>query len=453
MKRSLALASFVFALLTSAPAFAGGLFLPLGGVMPNGRAGAVTAGARDPNAIQYNPALIALTEGHQLLVDIQYAMLQLSYQRASETTRNGTQLDFDPVENLAPGVTIPQILFTTDFNTDEFGLGVGLFPPNSAPARFPTNGAQRYTIVDMANTIAFTTEAAFSWRPHPRFSIGAGIQNVTFVFHGAGISSTYLGVFGEPNDAELDSLIAINASDYFTPSANFGLWYNPVDGFEIAASFQLFADCKSKNGTFKAAVPDHYAYEITTLSSNKMDISLSLPWTLRFALRYAYKDVFDIELDARYDRWSRHKEIVVYPHDVYLTTNALVDDVHVDDFHLPRNMKDTWGLSLGADWHILPNRFTLRAGFGYESGAAHDEDYSAFLYDTDKFMPTIGFSVDVAFVRLDFSFVHVQQRSKNITQGTYKQYNLVYPEAALATNNGQYKSFYDLIGLGAVFKF
>ena len=453
IKYTLSFIVFLALLLTSSIAFAGGLFIPLGGVMPGGRAGAVVAAARDPNAIQYNPALIALNEGHQLLVDIQYGLLSLEYTRAPETTRNGSLMTFETVTNQAKGIAMPQVLFTTDFGTDYLGLGVGLFSPISAPMRLPADGPQRYVIIDYANTIAFTVEAAFAWRPHPRVSIGAGIQNVTFVFKGAGVSSTYLGVFGEPNDAELDSEIAVNAADYFTPSANFGIWYNPIDCLEIAASFQLFADIKSKNGTFQAALPDHYVYNITQLTGSKMDIQVSLPWTLRFGLRYVHEDVFDIELDFRYDRWSRQNEILILAHDVYLTHNALVDDVKVDNFHIPRNLKDTWGLSLGADWHVIPDRLTLRAGFAYESGASSDENYSVFLYDTHKFIPTIGLSVDVSFVRLDFYFAHVQQLSKDITKGNVKQYNLVYPEGAIVTNNGKYNTFYDFVGLGANFTF
>ena len=453
MKRSLLFITLLPALGLSSPAQAGGLFLPLGGVLPNGRAGAVTAGVRDPNAIQYNPAIIALLEGHQLLVDVQYGALQLDYTRAPETLRNGELRTYDSVSNEAPGIAMPQILFTTDFGSDQFGLGVGLFTPNSAPLRLPYDGPQRYVIIDYANTIAFTTELAFAWRPHPSVAIGAGIQNITFVFKGAGVSSTYLGVFGEPDDADLDSTISINASDYFTPSANFGIWYNPIAGLELAASFQLFADIKSSGGTFKASLPDHYVYEITEISTDKMDVEIALPWTLRFGLRYNFDDIADIELNIRYDRWSRQDEILIKPHDVYLTNNALVDDVRVDNFHIPRDLKDTWGISIGSDWHVIPNRLTLRAGFAYESGATSDEYYSVFLYDTDKFIPTIGLSVDIDFVRLDFSFAHVQQLSKNITNGTYKQYNLVYPEGAIATNNGKYRTFYDFVGLGAVFKF
>ncbi len=453
MKRIIKTAVFVAAVLSSGTAYAGGLFVPLGGVANTGRAGAAVVSTRDPNAIAYNPALIALNDGHQLLVDVTWGMLQLEYQRAPQTELNGTITTYEKIKNQAKGIAIPQILFTTDFGTDKFGLGVGLFPPNAAPASFPADGPQRYAVINMANTLAFTSELAFAWRPHPRIAIGAGIQNVTFVFKGTGISSTYFGVLASPEDPDMDSVITVDAADYFTPSANFGIWSEPIDGFEFGIAFQLFADMKSKNGKMKAALPNHYVYERTTLEAEKVDMSLSLPWTLKFGLRYRHGDVFDIELDGWYTRWSRQKTINIYPHDVWLRTNALVDDVNVGNFEIPRDMKDTGGIAIGADWNILPNQLTLRAGFMYESGAAGDQNYSCFEYDNHKFSPTIGLSYTIDFVRLDFAFAHVQQLPMNVTNGNFKQYNLVYPEKAVVTNNGKYKSFYDFIGLGVNFNF
>ena len=434
-------------------AYAGGLFVPLGGVANTGRAGAAVVSTRDPNAIAYNPALIALTDGHQLLVDVTWGMLQFEFQREPLIEPNGSVTNFEKVTNQAKGVAIPQLLFTTDFGTDCIGMGVGVFPPNAAPVSFPLDGAQRYAIVNMANTIAFTTELAFAWRPLEWLSIGAGIQNVTFVFKGTGISSTYFGVLSQAEDPDMDSIITIDATDYFTPSANFGIWAQPVEGFEIGVAFQLFADLKSSGGKFKTALPNHYVYERSKVRGKGMDISFSLPWTLKFGMRYVHGDLFDIEVDAWYSRWSRQDKIQLYSHDVWLYENSLVGEVHVDDYAVPREMKDTYGVSVGSDWHILPE-LTLRGGFMYESGAAKDELYSAFLYDNHKLGPTIGLSYSInRMLRLDFSFAHIHQLPKTVKNGRFMQYNFVYPEKAHATNNGDYKSFYDFIGIGANFTF
>jgi len=107
-----------------------------------------------------------------------------------------------------------------------------------------------------------------------------------------------------------------------------------------------------------------------------MDLTLSLPWSVKFGVRYRHADIFDIELDAWYTGWSRHDNIKIYPHGVWLRDNALVDDVKVGTFTIPRQMKDTWGIAIGGDWNILPKTLAVRAGMLYESGAAHDDDYS-----------------------------------------------------------------------------
>ncbi|MFA5624281.1 MAG: outer membrane protein transport protein [Bradymonadales bacterium] len=427
--------------------------MPFRGVLPMGRAGAVVVSLRDPNALSINPALLALGEGHQILVDASWSMLQLEFNRDPRINRNGSKTEFEMVRNEAPGIVIPQVLFSTDFGTDQFALGFGVFPPYAAPARFPADGPQRYAIIDMSGTIAFTTALAFAWRAHERFSIGASIQNISFIFSGVGVASTYIGLYGEQEDPWFDSLISVEAADYFTPSANFGLWARPVDGFELAASFQLFAHTKSKGGRFKAALPEHYIYDMGTIDGKHMELTLNLPWNLHFGLRYYHEDVFDIELDAWFERWSTHRNIVVSPDEVMIRNMPLVNDIKVDNFIIPRHMKDVFGFSLGADWHIMPRFFTLRAGFMYESGAARDEYYSVFSYDAHKFAPSIGMSLTLDFVRLDFAFMHVQQISKKIVNGEHKQYNLPYPEQANVTNNGHYSSFYDFIGLGANFFF
>ena len=81
--------------------------------------------------------MIALTDGHQLLADVTWGMLQLDYQRSPDVGVNNKIIEYPSVSNQAAGVAIPQILFTTDFGTDQFGLGVGVFPPNAAPAIAP----------------------------------------------------------------------------------------------------------------------------------------------------------------------------------------------------------------------------------------------------------------------------------------------------------------------------
>ena len=437
-------------ILTPVAAETAGMFLPFRGIFPMGRAGAVNTSARDPNALTLNPALLALAEGHQILVDISFAALNLTFQRDPRTNRNNTKTQFEEVRNIAPGIVIPQVLFSTDFGTDTLALGAGIFPPYAAPSRFSPTGSQRYAIIDISNNIIITQAIAFAYRPHPIVSIGAGVQNVTAILEGVGISSIYLGVLGEPEDPDLDSLIRAKASDWLTPSANFGIWIQPLPFLETSLSFQLFADIKTKNGKYEAALPSTYIYEVSHLKGKNIDMELSLPWFIRWGLRYTHPR-FDIELNAWFERWSRHKTVEVIPHNIAVTDIPLVEDTEVEGFTLNRKAKDTFGLAIGSDIKIIPN-LTLRTGFLYESGAAPDAYYSVFFADNHKLAPTIGLSYEWNFIRFDFAFAHVHQLPKNLKNGTLKQYNIVYPEGANITNNGKYKSYFDFIGIGLNFK-
>ncbi len=430
---------------------AGGFYLPFRGVFAMGRGSAVTASLRDPAAISYNPALLALYDGHHILIDGTWSTFSLTFQRDPQMQRNGSELTFDEIANLHPGVMIPQLLFSTDFGTDVIAMGLGIYPPYAATMRYPADGPQRYAIIDMSQTIILTTAISFAYRPIEQLSIGASFQNIIVLLDGTGVSSTFLGVYGEPDDANLDSPIHAFGNDYFTPSANFGLWYQPIKELEFAISYQLFADIETSGGDFEAALPTHWIYDPAKTVGDGMDIKLSLPWMLRFGARYVHKR-FDIEIDAWYERWGRHKNIEIVAHHVRVTNPPLVNDSPVDDFNIPRNMKDTWGLSIGSDVEIIP-LLTLRAGFLFETGAADDKTYSVFLHDAMKFAPSLGLSFHIPYTRIDLGYMHIFQVNKTITNGTFKQYNLVYPEGAIATNNGKYTSYYDLVGVGVEFSF
>ena len=94
----------------SSVALAGGMWLPARGVGPLGRAGAVVASLRDPNALWYNPANLALVEGNQLLLDVAMIDMAATFERAAETSRSGELTTFGIVENEALPQWSPQLI-------------------------------------------------------------------------------------------------------------------------------------------------------------------------------------------------------------------------------------------------------------------------------------------------------------------------------------------------------
>jgi long-chain fatty acid transport protein len=422
------------------------LWIPLHGVVPSGRASAVTAGIRDPNAIYFNPAALALIDEHTLLVDAAWIDLWLSFQRADAVARNGESISFEEVNNESPGIAAPQLLFSARL-AEEWALGLGLYTPWAARARFPTRGPQRYSVVDLSGSMIINAHLAVAWRPHPRFSFGAGLINTFSILDGVGVASTYVGLWGEPEDPDLDSLVHIRATDLFSLSFNAGLWFEPVDGLELALSVTGPTTISDDHASFETQLPSHYVFDDTYVDGDTMGLAMDLPWMVRAGIRYA-QAAFDIELDLHWESWSVQQKVRTWPNNVRIMNVPTVGSIQADRLNIDRRMQDSYGIALGGDWRVLPELLVLRAGLGFESGSAPDEMYSVFEYDSDKLYPTLGASVLLDPFSIDVSYAYVAQLPRQIRNSQARQVNSAYPEGATVIANGDYESGYNVIGLG-----
>ena len=357
------------------------------------------------------------------------------------------------MENEAPGLPAPSILFSTDLGTEDFALAVGLYTPWAGRLRFPSQGPQRYALVDMTGSMIMYQHIALAWQPHPRVAIGAGLQNIMAILDGVGVASTFVGIWGEPEDYDLDSTVHIRATDLFTLTANFGVWVSPIDGFEIAASVQLPATISDAKARFETQLPSHYVFDTTSVEGDTMGLELDLPWMARVALRYVWPDLFDVEIMGWFEGWSRQEKIRTIPNNVRIVDVPTVGSIQADRLNLDRRLRDILGVAIGGDYHLFPF-LTLRAGFMMEQGATPDVTYSVFQHDSSKYAPTVGvtWKIDEMW-RLDFAYTHIFQGARSISNSEVVQINSAYPEGATVVGNGEYRSSYDVVGLGMVLHF
>lgn len=437
----------------AAEALAGGFWLPGRGVGPMGRAGSVVASVDDPNALWYNPANLTLVEGHELLIDAALISLSADYTRAPSTQRNGEENVYAEVRNEAAPLVDPQILFATDFGGTDFALGVGVYAPYAGTYRFPEFGPQRYALVDNSSSLILYQHLAFAWKPHPRFAFGAGIQNMTAIIDSTLQGSSYVGLWGEPEDRDLDMLININALDAITITGNFGLWTEPVDGLQIGASVQFPSEIDDPEGKLNVRLPNHYAFDNASVEGDTIAINAALPWIVRLGIGYGIEDVFDVEISGTYESWSVHDQISSAPRNVKVVGLPTVDELEVGPLPIDRNFKDVFGASIGGDYHAIPKLLAVRAGFMFETGAIPDETYSVFQLDSMKFAPTVG--VEVAYEGFTFAaaYTHIFQVDRNITNSEVRQVNATYEDGAVIVGNGSYSSSYDIFGVSFAYDF
>jgi long-subunit fatty acid transport protein len=424
--------------------------MPGRGVGPLGRGGAVVALGGDLNGIWYNPGVLGVLEGHVLLIDAALTHLSASHQRAPGITRSGEPISYAEVESSAAPLPIPQLLFGSSlWEGSPMVVAAGVYAPSAAAMRFPERGPQRYAMIDNTQSLIIYQHLAVAWRAHPRLSVGVGVQNISAVVDSSVMGSAYIGLWGEPEDQDLDVLLNVRATDYISITGNMGAWAEPIDGLQVGVSAQLPAQVRDDAAALKVRLPSHYAFDGARVEGDTVGVSVQLPWIIRGGMRYVVPGVFDVEVDVYGELWSALQEVVTNPAAVRVTGAPLVGDIALGPLNLPRRYRDILGVSVGGGWWAIPEVLYVQAGFMYEQGAIPDATFSAFQFDSDKYAPTLGAQWRVTdTLALDFSYAHIFHAKRTVTHSEIKQVNPAFAEGAVVVGNGTYSARYDIVGLG-----
>ena len=117
-----------------------------------------------------------------------------------------------------------------------------------------------------------------------------------------------------------------------------------------------------------------------------------------------------------------------------------IGDFKVPELAVERNYTNTFSLRLGGSVIILPKKFTIRAGYIFESSASPDQYHSVFLLDAVKHLLAIGVTWQWKKIAFDFTYAHIFHQTRRIKNSKYKQINLLNPEGAIVIGNGIYRA-------------
>ena len=449
-------AAFVLALvmLTASSAVASGFFLPMRGVRPMGRAGAVAASGAGPHALWYNPAALTHLEGTHLLIDGALVTLSSSFQRTPRLAPNGDLISYAEVTNEKAPDVIPSLVFASDFGLERFVFSAGVEAPYGGRYIYPEDGPQRYATIrnDEAANAVISIGAAVEiteW-----LSFGASFQNIFFDTKLVFVGSAYQGLFGQPEDSDLDILMSIHSVDPFTPSGNIGLWAKPLEELELALSFQLPSRIEDTDAKVEVRLPTNALFDNAELEGDRISGGFDLPGVLRAAVRYV-QPRWDLEFNFVWEGWSVHDAIETTPREV-----ALVGVFHIDRFvlgplDLQQDYQNTIGVALGSDYEVIPDRLVVRAGLSFEQGAIPDERLSSFQPDGDKITPTIGLTWMIPSIglQIDAGYAHFFFLDREINNSQVEQINPTFEDGTIVVGNGFYKASVDAFGLGVEVEF
>ena len=433
---------------------AGSFYLPERGARSLAMGGAHIAGADDLNAQWLNPAgLTRLTEDLTLSLDLGVIFTEQRFARAddAEVMRKDPRYTqgFPEVTHEGPPFPDPSLAVASNLGTEDFVFAFGVYGPYAGSNAWPEDGPQRYSVISLEALELFVQLSA-AWRISDRVAVGVGLQGVVTSITQRLAISGYPGLFGWAEDPTLDNLVEVAVHDLFTPSANIGALFTPVDGLDVGLSAQLPVHAEA-SGTLKVRLPSHYYFSETTVRGDKIDLDLDFPAILRLGVRLYEPARWSVELAAVYELWSALDDIVVRPGEggVAFENVPGIGSYRVRTFNLRVDSEDVLSLRLGGSWTPTAP-LTLRAGVLYEPSSLPDRTLTVLKLDNDKVGATFGATLDLGAVDLDLAVAYLAMFDRTVTDSVKTQVNPIYEADAgpygdsgpHAVGNGTYGGSY-----------
>jgi long-chain fatty acid transport protein len=436
----------------SLPALAAGYFNGAKGARAAGRAGAFTARADDLSAVSFNPAGLSHVEGTLIQVGNRFSYNAHSYQRAPTLDWGDTDsgipryVEFAEVANEEPWQLLDPIVgVASKLGLRDWTFALAAFAPAGVAREvYPIGGGQRYMMVHR-EAIILNYSASAAWQFRKTFGLGGSLQWIAvpkleyaLVIDGSPYPKT-----GNPVESDLDMLATTEGADYFTLNAVLGAWYRPARFLELGVSGQVVPSQMSTDSKLSVkAVDPGLVGDVELLRDGEpaddVRITFPMPLTFRAGARYRHLDgdreLFDLELDATYETWSRVERFVVESNE--LVANYQEQLVPIGRIEIEKQWRDTLTLALGGDYALLPGRFTARGGAYYETAVAED------AYANVDFAggPFLGFALggSLYFGRLELAaaYEYRHQPTLSVAEGDARVYQEVPGSPCVAPYTG-----------------
>jgi long-chain fatty acid transport protein len=418
---ALAVSSASFVLGIAGAASANGFEIPENGTEVMGRAGAWTAKADSPLALQHNPAGLAGQRGG-LLVNSNFTFQSMCFQRAGNYAPTGgsrpdtifkTTGDYGgdaypevcKKNGLANVNVVPQIIYAAPIN-ERITIAAGLVSPsgtgkaewsdtvttangNLAPA------PNRYMLLSAETLIIFPTVSVGA-AITPQFRVGASLQwGLAFLK----FSNMSMATYPDASEwANQDLRADLKANSYFIPAVIAGAMFDASDDVTLAGMFRWSKDVTVNGGDVTITGPA-YGNGTAVPCSNKATpcptigtvgkVNVPQPIDARLGFRFHPKrkdapttgkwerrdslasELFDVEVDLTYSHNKSFETLgLEFPPNQLVALGSSGNAGKIPtDASVPHHWKDTVGVRVGFDFNAIPNKLALRAGGFFQTSA------------------------------------------------------------------------------------
>jgi long-chain fatty acid transport protein len=372
-----------------------------------------------PTTIYYNPAGLALGSGWRLYLEGDIAWRTVEYRRSESAISNidspegeaGTPSDAvganagkASVSNIAAA---PFLGVVTDLGVPGLGIGAAFYVPFGGQATWDKNddfdgNAQYPGAVDGPNrwfdihgqlrSLYVTLAGAYRFAG-PRLSIGAGInftESNIWTVRARTPEGTDDVVGANGRIAEGRSLVDTSG---FALAASAGVNWEPAPGLWIGASYQ------SQPGFGNSTQSGTLTNKFGTGSTDTTDIRIEqeMPDVYRLGARYQPMPGLELRLAGDFQRWSAFEHQCLLDKDANPSAKCKIREdgsafgPDVDDIilNIPREWQDTFGVSAGGSYWVMP-ALELESGLYFDSSSVPDKTLEASLPDQNKLFVRAG---------------------------------------------------------------
>lgn len=434
-------------------AHAGGLQLSSRGVRPTARGGAFVAGAEGLGSFGFNPAGLAALAGgkerRRMLLDFGFVRQSSTYTRIDS---GGNPRE--TVSNQAPGLPIPTAAVGFDLG-DRASWAVGVYVPYAGLAKYPEDGPQRYSLIDLSESLLTITEVAIGYRLNDRVRLGVGVQNMVFFLASTVAFSACPGqIVCAPEDPEFDAVGKVTQLSLFNPSAVAGAQVDITDRVRAGLAVQLPFFIRGR-GKIQTRLPPSGFFDGAEVQGDTAEVSFTIPAAVRAGVEVTPLARWKLEVATILELWSQHEEFLIEPVDVAITNAPGVGTYEIGPLRIPRHFQNTLAVNLGVEGQpIAALPLTVQAGYSFETAAAPDEYLSVMTVDGTRHLVAAGAGYRLGVWELDaaLALVSVAGRTVRPDVGRAPQLSPIRDESdeplEVFVNWGDYTSSWLVIGAG-----
>jgi long-chain fatty acid transport protein len=354
-------------------AYAGGFMVMLHDAKALGRANASAATDTDPSAITYNIGGLAADEGTNVMIGG-----ALAFPAASYTDLAGAKTTADPGTPFVPH------LFVSSRINDLIAVGIGFHTPFAGDITWPDDSPGNDVAKFQSIRTYFITPSvgANLGKFVPGLTVGAGIDLVPatleirqFLFFGDTQGEVHLG----GNAFGIGGRVGAMFQPEALPQLSLGaMWRSQVN-----------EDISGK-GDFDIPAP----YRSQLPPDGDISTSLKIPQSVSLGAAFRPTPALELEADLLWVNWATFDEVRIVLPDMSETVAA-------------ENYKDTYMVSLAAEYKLMENKAAVRLGYSYDPTPVPPTTLNPSLPDANRHIVAAGGSYNMGNYDLHLGLTYI----------------------------------------------